>query len=47
MNEILTFFNQNSKLKKSGQKLTAIEGITDETISDNIIHDLIVKKEYP
>ncbi|KAA6397502.1 MAG: hypothetical protein EZS28_006970 [Streblomastix strix] len=47
MTEILAFYNANSKLKKSGQKLTAAQGLTDETISDDVIHDAIIKKEYP
>ncbi|KAA6395793.1 MAG: hypothetical protein EZS28_008678 [Streblomastix strix] len=48
LTEVLAFYNNNTKLgQKRGPKLNAVEGITEETISDDVIHDLVINKEYP
>ncbi|KAA6390889.1 MAG: hypothetical protein EZS28_013584 [Streblomastix strix] len=46
LSEVLVF--NNAKKKKSpGEKITPVKGITDETVEDTVMHDLIVSKDYP
>ncbi|KAA6376432.1 MAG: hypothetical protein EZS28_028042 [Streblomastix strix] len=45
LSEVLVFYNSNKKT--SGEKITALKGITNETVSDTVMHDLIISKDYP
>ncbi|KAA6355694.1 MAG: hypothetical protein EZS28_048779, partial [Streblomastix strix] len=46
LSEVLVFYNANKK-KATGEKITPVKGITDETVEDTVMHDLIVSKDYP
>ncbi|KAA6369544.1 MAG: hypothetical protein EZS28_034929, partial [Streblomastix strix] len=45
--EVLVFYNAKKKKATAGQKITAVKGITDETVEDTVMHDLIISKDYP
>ncbi|KAA6378029.1 MAG: hypothetical protein EZS28_026443, partial [Streblomastix strix] len=46
LSEVLVFYN--AKKKKSTQSVVkVVAGITDETVEDTVMHDLILSKSYP
>ncbi|KAA6396695.1 MAG: hypothetical protein EZS28_007774 [Streblomastix strix] len=48
LSEVMVFYDEDTKFKKTGgQKVTAVAGITNETITDTVMHELIMNKEYP
>ncbi|KAA6381785.1 MAG: hypothetical protein EZS28_022686 [Streblomastix strix] len=46
LSEVLVFYNAKKK-NVTGQKITPVKGITDETVEDTTMHDLIINKDYP
>ncbi|KAH7824794.1 putative Clan CD, family C14, metacaspase-like cysteine peptidase [Monocercomonoides exilis] len=49
MSEVLVFYDETRKKQAKGgavPKLKAIEGVTEETISDTVLYKLITNKEY-
>lgn len=46
LSELLVFYNDSLKSTKL-PKITAQSGITDMTISDDVLHNLIILKDYP
>ncbi|KAA6396434.1 MAG: hypothetical protein EZS28_008046 [Streblomastix strix] len=47
LSEVLAFYNAKKKIASSGEKITPMQGITDETVEDTVMHDLIISKYYP
>ncbi|KAA6366533.1 MAG: hypothetical protein EZS28_037940, partial [Streblomastix strix] len=48
LSEVMVFYNAKKKSARGGiQKITPVKGITDETVEDTTMHDLIVSKDYP
>ncbi|KAA6392515.1 MAG: hypothetical protein EZS28_011959 [Streblomastix strix] len=47
LSEVLVFYNAKKKTASSSVKITPVQGITDETVEDTAMHDLIISKDYP
>lgn len=47
LSEVLVFFDESKKEKGKSTKITATTGITEQTISDDLMHELIIGKDYP
>ncbi|KAA6382969.1 MAG: hypothetical protein EZS28_021503 [Streblomastix strix] len=47
LSEVLAFYNAKKKIASSGEKIIPMQGITDETVEDTVMHDLIISKYYP
>lgn len=46
LSELLVFYDESKKKDNQGAKIKAQTGITENTISDDLMHDLIVSKQY-
>ncbi|KAK2945370.1 putative metacaspase-1 [Blattamonas nauphoetae] len=49
LSEVMVFYNEKTKFKntgKSNDKIQAVQGITDETVEDTVMFDLIAGKDY-
>ncbi|KAA6391141.1 MAG: hypothetical protein EZS28_013334 [Streblomastix strix] len=47
LSEVLVFYNAKKKTASTGEKITPMQGITDETVEDTVMHELIISKDYP
>ncbi|KAK2949650.1 putative metacaspase-1 [Blattamonas nauphoetae] len=50
LSEVLVFYNEKTKFKNTGHssdRIDAVQGITNETVEDTVMFDLIAGKDYP
>jgi hypothetical protein len=47
LSELMVFYDESKKAEGKSTKINAISGITETTVSDNLMHDLIIEKDYP
>jgi hypothetical protein len=47
LSEVLVFYDETKKLGGKSTVIDAKQGITEQTVSDDVMHDLILDKEYP
>jgi hypothetical protein len=47
LSEVLVFYDESRKSGGKATKINAVTGITEQTVSDDTMHDLILEKDYP
>ncbi|KAA6384322.1 MAG: hypothetical protein EZS28_020154 [Streblomastix strix] len=47
LSEVMVFYNAQKKKGSNKEKITNIVGISDDTVEDTVMHDLVISKDYP
>lgn len=47
LSELMVFYDESKKKESQAKKIKAVTGLTENTVSDDLMHELIISKQYP